>query len=235
MEKREIFNILQKSYIFEDTNDDILDAIMINCQITTWTKNQSIDNSDSLKYSYIILRGHLKITKVDPKTGRSITTYILEYGDIYDFFTLLDGKEHIVFPVPMENTTAIKIPINDLREIIEKNEDLNARFLSYLGEKIRELENFGESMVFDDTATRLSKLILRHALPHQDDNDHHPVKLISKLSHESLAEMVGSVRSVITTQIQKLKKEDIIINKRGYLAVKDLEKLIKKCDDFFKS
>jgi hypothetical protein len=32
--------------------------------------------------------------------------------------------------------------------------------------------------------------------------------------------------------MEKLKKEGIILSKRGYLAVKDLEKLLKKCDIF---
>jgi len=44
--------------------------------------------------------------------------------------------------------------------------------------------------------------------------------------------MIGSVRSVVSTQMEKLKKEGIILSKRGYLAVRNLEKLIEKCDDF---
>jgi len=233
MNEKYITDRLKSSFLFSKLDTNEINNLIDKYDILQWNKNETIDNN-TLKYIYIILDGHLKITKIDPKTGRSITLFLLEAGDIYDFFTLLDGKEHIAFPVVLQKVTVIKIPIEKMRLLIEENRDFNANFLPYLGTKMRNLEDFGESMVFDDTATRLSKLILRHALPNdEDDNSHHPVKLISNLSHEALAEMVGSVRSVITTQMQKLKKEDIIIHSRGYLAVKNLEKLIKKCDDFF--
>jgi len=233
MNEKDVANILKNSFLFSKFDTNEIKGLIGKYGILQWNKNETIEY-DTLKYTYIILDGHLKITKIDPKTGRSITLFLLEAGDIYDFFTLLDGKEHIAFPVALQKVIVIKIPIEKMRLLIKENRDFNTNFLPYLGTKMRNLEDFGESMVFDDTATRLSKLILRHALSNdEDDNSYHPIKLISNLSHESLAEMVGSVRSVITTQMQKLKKEDIIIHSRGYLAVKNLEKLIKKCDDFF--
>ena len=42
--------------------------------------------------------------------------------------------------------------------------------------------------------------------------------------------MIGSVRSVVSTQIQKLKKEEVILSTRGQLAVKNLERLLHKID-----
>lgn len=228
-----IFDTLKETDLFKDIDDKVLKHIIETYPVQKWSKNEPIDSTVSLKHCYILIKGSMKITKIDPKTGRSITLFILQKGDLYDFFTLLDGKEHISFPVILENTMALKVPIEDMRILIESNYEFNISFLPYLGSKMRDLEEFGESLVFDDTATRLSKLILKHTLPNKDEN-HHPVKLINKLSHESIAEMIGSVRSVITTQMNKLKKEDIIVSKRGYLAVKELEKLIEKCDIFLR-
>ncbi len=93
---------------------------------------------------------------------------------------------------------------------------------------MRDLEAFGESLVFHDTLTRLAKLILRH-VPHYhaDHHDHIPVQLLNNLTHESLAELIGSVRSVVSTQLHKLKEEGALISNRGHLAVADLEKLFE--------
>ncbi len=226
-----IFDILKQTDLFRGIDYKVLKHIIETYPIQKWSKNEPIDSALSFKQCYILIKGSMKITKIDPKTGRSITLFILQKGDLYDFFTLLDGKEHISFPVVLENITALKVPIEDMRILIESNYEFNISFLPYLGSKMRNLEEFGESLVFDDTATRLSKLILRHTIPNKEEN-YHPVKLINKLSHESIAEMIGSVRSVITTQMNKLKKEDIIVSKRGHLAVKELEKLIEKCDIF---
>ena len=173
----------------------------------------------------------MKVTQIDPETGRSIALFLLKAGDIYDVFTLLDGKEHIAFPVPIEKMKLLEIPLKQAREWIKVHAEFNESFLPYLGEKLREIETFSESLVFHDTTTRLANLILRHTHQCKDEQeDHYPVHLINNLSHESLAEMIGSVRAVVSRQIQKLKDEEIIVSKRGKLAIKNLEKLIKKCD-----
>ncbi|OQX58508.1 MAG: hypothetical protein B5M52_05360, partial [Helicobacteraceae bacterium 4484_230] len=54
------------------------------------------------------------------------------------------------------------------------------------------------------------------------------VKLINDLSHEALAQMIGSVRKVVNLNIQELKKEGIIDASRGNLSVKDLQALLEK-------
>ena len=223
--------LLQNTPLFSGLDEQSRKEILQKCQITNWKKSETIDHQQGIKYCHIILKGHLKITQVDPNTGRSITPFLLAPGDIYDVFTLLDGKEHIVFPIALDDITVLYTPLEQARSWIEKHPKFNEAFLPYLGDLMRQLEAFGESMVFDDTATRLARLILKHALPKTNDTqEHYPVKLINSLSHESLAEMVGSVRSVISTQIQKLKKEEVILSTRGHLAIKNLEQLIRKID-----
>ncbi len=232
LSKNQAFDILKQTFLFKKFSNDILNKKIKKYPLIQWQKNKIIDSSISLKYVFIVIKGRLKITKIDPKTGRSISLFILTSGDIYDFFTLLDGKEHIAFPVPIDNVVMLKIPIQEMRTMIEDYPEFNTSFLPYLGQKMRDLENFGKSLVFDDTTTRLSKLILKHVSTNKEEDFCYPVNLISNLSHESLSEMIGSVRSVITTQMQKLKKDNIIINKKGHLFIKDLEKLKKKCDIF---
>jgi len=226
-------DILKHTLLFKDINVDLADKILKEFTYTTIKKGKHLEPDIGIKFLHIILDGRLKITKIDPKTGRSITLFILHTGDIHDIFTLLDGEEHIVFPIALDDISALSIPIIKAREIIKNYPEFNKNFLPYLGKMLRELEDFSESLVFDDTTTRLSKLILKHIdNTDAEKNDHYPLKLINNLSHESLAELIGSVRSVVSIQLEKLKKEEIIISKRGYLAVKNLKKLIKKCDIF---
>jgi CRP-like cAMP-binding protein len=181
---------------------------------------------------YVIIEGRVKITQVDPESGRSVALFLLKEGDIFDVFSLLDGKEHIVFPIPLDHVFLLSISLERAREWIEEHPEFNQAFLPYLGEQMRHLEAFGQSLVFHDTTTRLANLILKHTDTCDIEKDHYPVTLINNLSHESLAELIGSVRSVVSTQMQKLKEEGVIISKRGHMAVENLEKLIKKCELF---
>ena len=228
-DEREALIQLKHTKLFSEIGSAVLEKFISETTPVTWKKSETISSDVGVKYMHIILGGRLKLTQIDPSTGRSMTLFLLTTGDVYDIFTLLDGEEHIVFPVAIDDVKVLRIPIQRAREWLYEYPLFNKTFLPYLGEMMRHLEAFSESLVFDDTTTRLSKLILRHALPKEDENHtHYPVKLIHNLSHEALAEMIGSVRSVVSSQMHKLKEEDIILSQRGHLAIKNLEALIHK-------
>jgi len=227
--EQQAYNVLQHTTLFSNLEEKTLKDMIDECTPIRWTKTDTLDPEIGEKYLYIIITGRLKVTHIDPETGRSLALFLKGEGDIFDIFTLLDGKEHIIFPVVMDHMSVLQLPLKRAREWVMEHPEFNAAFLPYLGEKMRALESFGTSLVFHDTNTRLAKLILDHTHP-ESNHEHHPVKLINNLSHESLAELIGSVRSVVSTQMHKLKEEGVIMSKRGHLAVANLEKLIKKCD-----
>ena len=220
---------LSKSELFKNLDKTILEKIIEQSQECKWQKDEIIDPLEATKYLFIIISGRLKLSQMDIKSGRSLTLFLLSSGDIYDVFSLLDGKEHLVEPVPLDNMELLKIPLENAREFIKEYPKFNEAFLPYLGKKMRELESFGESVVFNDTLTRLSKLILKHTNRCKEENQHYPVELINNLSHEVIAELIGSVRAVVSLQMKKLKDDKIVISEKGHLLVKDLEKLLEKC------
>ncbi len=231
---KKAFDVLRDLSLFRFLEAEVLYTMLMECTPVEWSKADTIDYRTGTQYCYIIITGRLKVTQVDPNTGRSIALFLLKEGDIYDLFSLLDEKEHVSFPIALDPITTLRIPVKRMREWICEYPKFNEAFLPYLGEKMRELESFSESIVFHDTLTRISNLILKHVLPKEVMKEEHyyPVSLINNLSHESLSELIGSVRSVVSTQMHKLKEEEIIISKRGHLAVKNLEKLMKKSDLF---
>ncbi len=228
----QIVQTLKNFELFSNIEEDILKKIVNECEYIEWKKAQDLPYDISSKYTYIILEGRLKVTQIDPNSGRSLALFLLSEGDIFDIFPLLDGKEHIVFPIPMDNMKLLRIKLKKAREWIIKYPKFNETLLPYLGRILRDMESFSESLVFGDTTTRLANLILKHTNRCKDESNYYPVKLINNLSHESLAELIGSVRSVVTQQLNKLKQEEIIIASRGKMKIKNLEKLNKKCDIF---
>ena len=232
----EAYETLSESSLFGGLEESTIREILDECKEVEWKRGETIDPEIGMQFMYVIIKGRVKVTQVDPESGRSLALFLLKEGDIFDVFSLLDGKEHIVFPIPLDHVSLLSIPLERAREWIEEHPEFNRAFLPYLGEQMRALEAFGQSLVFHDTTTRLANLILKHTDTCDVENEqHYPVKLINNLSHESLAEMIGSVRSVVSTQMQKLKEEGVVISKRGHMAVENLEKLVKKCDLFHHS
>ncbi|WP_456383202.1 Crp/Fnr family transcriptional regulator [Hydrogenimonas sp.] len=229
MNRKSICRQLESTELFGGLDDDERCEIVSACRLTHWERSEEIENDEGTLYFNIIVRGSVKMMHTDPRSGRSIVLFLLGRGDVFDVLSLLDGKAHICTPVAVESTDILRVPMTKARAWLERYPELNERFLPYIGKQMRLLETFAESVVFDDTATRLAKLILKHTdMENRQDDEHYPVKMINNLSHESLAEMIGSVRSVVTAQLQKLKKDEIILHKRGYIAVKRLEELRRR-------
>ena len=224
--------LLQASPFFSKVELGVIENMLEDFTLITVKKSVTFDNDMNMKYFHIILKGRLRLIQVDPNTGRGITIFLLHEGDGFDIFTLLDGKEHIVQPVAVDDMLVIRAPLEKTREWISIHPDFNAAFLPYVGERLRELEAFGKSIVFQDTLTRLANLILRFTtMEKNEDNEHYPVKLINNLPHEVLAELIGTSRSVLSTQIQKLKNDGVLAREKGTLVVKNIKKLMEKSDD----
>ncbi|WP_457596634.1 Crp/Fnr family transcriptional regulator [Hydrogenimonas sp.] len=192
-------------------------------------RNDPIENDGGVEYFNVLLSGHVKLTQTDALTGRSVALFLLGPGDVFDIISLLDGEEHDDHPVSVDEAEIFRMPMARAREWVETEPALNERLLPYLGHRMRTLERFAASMVFDDTTTRLARLILHHTDTHSPTPEgHFPVRLANRLSHELMAEMIGSVRSVVTTQLKRLKEEELILQRRGEMAVRKLEELKKR-------
>jgi CRP-like cAMP-binding protein len=224
---KKTLSYLGNSPFFSKLKPEIIEDMLKDFTLITIKKSTIL--GDNMKYFYIILKGRLRLTQVDPVTGKSVTIFLLHEGDGFDIFPLLDGKEHITQPIAVDDMIVIRASSQKVRDWITIHPDFNATFLPYIGEKLREMESFSESIVFHDTLTRLANLILKFTEEKKDDNDgHYKVKLINNLSHEVLAELIGTSRSVLSTQMQKLKKDGIIAGKKGSLVVKNIKKLKEK-------
>ncbi len=229
MDARTIEDFIHAKPLFRNAEPDLFEQLARHGTLVEWKRLQSIDNDDGIEYLNIILEGKVKLTQIDPVSARSITLFILEGGDLFDLLAFLDGRKHLSFPVALEKTTALRVDMDHAREWLRRYPRFNAAFLPYVGEQMRRIERFAESVVFDDTVTRLARLILDHTSDKKPaEHDLYPVKLINDLSHEVLAEMVGTVRSVVTSQLKKLKEEGLIVREKEGLAVKKMEELIRR-------
>jgi CRP-like cAMP-binding protein len=181
------------------------------------------------KSLFVIIKGRVKVSQINPNNGREYIISLLDKGDVFDVISLLDAKEHEVIIETIDEVQLLKTSTQTARDWLEKHPEFNKNFLPYIGERMRYLENSSSTLALYDTMSRLAQLILDNVDTHSKSKKEFPVKLIYDLSHEALAQMIGSVRKVVNLNIQELKKEGIISSVRGKLSVNSLEKLLDKC------
>jgi len=217
--------IMTKSPIFKGVSKEVLEKILASLSLKSWQKNAVIFPEHNQEWFHIIAKGRLEVSKINVDTGREVTIFIYSEGDIFDLLSILQSRKHDVLYTVLEDMECLVAPMSLAREWLFSYPELNKNFLPYLGKHLYELESMATDLALHDTTTRLVKLILRSTDKSSERNSYYPVKLIDNLSHEQIAKMIGSVRSVVNRSIQKLKREGMVSTKRNSIIVEDLEKL----------
>ena len=179
---------------------------------------------ECLEHFFIILEGRVKVSQINFETGKEQILYLLTKGDMYDVVTLLDAKEHENVAMALDDVKLLVFPIELFREWVETKPSFNKLFLPYVGKQLRDMENLASDLSLYDTTTRLVKLIARNI---EQEDGKQTLKLINNLSHEELANLIGTVRKVLNRSIQALKKEGLIDIKRKQIYIKDSQNLLE--------
>ena len=224
-------NVLQNASLFNGVDENMMEEILGHFSPITLSKKRVINSWETKESFFVIIRGRVKISRINPQNGREYIISLLDKGDVFDVISLLDTKEHEVNIEAIDELQLLKTSIKTARNWLKKHPEFNKNFLPYIGSRMRSLENASSNLALYDTMTRLAKLILDSVNSTSKEEKEFPVKRINDLSHESLAQMIGSVRKVVNLNIQELKKEGIITSVRGKLSVNNLQKLFEKCKD----
>jgi len=226
--------LVQTSHLFSSLPEKLVEEMTTYFRAERWSKKAYIDQ-ETLQYRFfLLLEGRIEMMRTNPDTGRSITIDLLQPGDGFDVITLLDGKVHEMFFSPIEELKVISVPIEKMREWIWTYPELNQKFMPYLAQKMRQQEDKVTDFALYDIVTRLSRIILQNINNEKNytgkSKDMHKTHLISGLSDEVLARLIGSVRQVVNQHLQFWKKKGVIDKKRNEIVINNLQEIIDKAD-----
>ncbi len=224
---------MRKSPFFAQLNDDIQHEILALFRYEkAFQRDTSIVLDGADTQFYLVISGRAKVSVYHPETGREHILYLLGKGDAYNIVSLLDGNPSEAVATALDDMELLTTPLSTVRKWIFDHADFNRTFLPYLGEQMRQLSDQVEDLSLYDTQTRLARLILHHLTSNAPV---HGLRLINDLSQETLASMIGSVRVVVSKQIQNWKKQGILSGERGIWSVEDLPALLKKAEGKYDS
>lgn len=220
--------LLSQSPLFHGCDRQFLQDRLLQLKSVEYPRGSIVLEAQQTKDTFfIVVAGRVKLVSRAEANEREITLFLLGPGEGFDVVSLLDKQAHNLSAEALDDVTLLSAPAEEVRNWIAYHPEFNRTFLPYLGRKMSLLSELASDLTLHDTGIRLARLILRHVDP---GSSTHEVPLINNLSHEELANMIGTVRVVANRQIQNLKRRGIIDARRGHLVVKDLDALIKQCD-----
>ncbi len=221
---------LSHSPLFAGLVNETMDEMLQYFRFETWRKKTQSSRQQINSRFYIIIDGRIECIKINPDTGKAIALAILGEGDAFDVITLPDAKHLDPIMVALDDVQLLSAPIENVREWLDDYRDFNHNFMPYLAQRMRMRESLITDLALYDTPTRLARLLLRYIESNHDNSHHelHTIPLFHDLTHEILAQMLGSARQVVNKHLQALKREGIIKTDHHEWTVEKLDALQEK-------
>ncbi len=187
-----------------------------------WRKDEFIfRQGDSAEWFHILKEGTVKCVKSSPE-GREVTLKVLLPGDLFcceaSAFT---GSSHPGCAQVMENAKVIKISRKVLFEIIQRNPEAAIQIISYLGDRLREVQDSAKAFALDSAEQRLASLLVNLARK-AGICEPEGLRLNVRLTRQDFADMAGLTLETTSRILSRFKKEHLLIGTARRLVVSDL-------------
>jgi len=161
---------------------------------------------------YVVLKGRVKIVRSSPEGARKIVS-ICYGGEIFGELALvregLDARRSDE-AVALDTMRVAVIRVADFWSAARRDPSLVRDAMSHLSRRLAESHEQIESLAFDNNHQRLARALLRLT-----DEAARAGESSVRLTHEELAELIGSTREVVTGMMIEFRQRGLIDYKRG--------------------
>ena len=179
-------------------------------------KNEMVySQGDPADAVFYIRQGHVKLTMVS-FAGKEATLSVLGPTDFFGVCCLSDQTERLSTASTLEDTVLVRIEKDVMLRSLCENKAVLEAFLSYVLNRTLNLQKDLCTQILDPSEKRLARVLLRLAQSAEETNEE-CVKM-PKISHETLATMVGTTRSRITHFMNKFKDQGFIDYGKGIVV-----------------
>lgn len=151
---------------------------------------------------FILKEGRVQLYRISPE-GKKLVITTLGPHTLFGEMALLGTKMHNTFAEAIDDCLICVMSRTDLERLILNKPQVALRILEVTGKRLREAEERLENMAFKGIPARLASLLLR--LSEEQGTDE-----IAGLTHQDLAESVGTYRETATQVLNDLKSQGLI-------------------------
>jgi CRP/FNR family transcriptional regulator, global nitrogen regulator len=165
---------------------------------------------DPAERVYFLMKGAVKLSRVY-EAGEEITVALLRENSVFGVLSLITGQKadrfyHAVAFTPVE---LLSVPIEQVEKALNENPDLSMIMLQGLSSRILQTEMMIETLAHRDMGSRLVSFLLilcrDFGVPTADG-----ITIDLKLSHQAIAEAIGSTRVTVTRLLGDLRQDKMI-------------------------
>ncbi len=196
---------LREEPFFRDTNEAVLARIEPYVYSRDYEPRQIIYfPDDPCDYAYWVREGRVRITRVS-RENRELTFCHLVSGDVFGEECLGDVARRNNYAEAMDATTLFLMRSDDFRRIAGEEAEFARSIARSTGRRLAQMEQLLCEMAFQSVRSRVAAGILR--LYHRDAGGE---EAILRVTHQELANLVGSTRETTTAVLHELREHGVI-------------------------
>ena len=202
-------DFIRRVPLFATLSDSEFQSIDHIFVIRAYRKNQIIFlEEETGNYMYIVLAGKVKVTKTT-SGGKETILAIHKPGDFFGEMALLDGKTSPATVSAMEDCRIASIGKADFQRFLMHHEKIVLQIIQVLCARLRTVWSQIQALSYSSADARIRAGILQLARKHGVP-DARGIIIDLKITHQELAEMVGTSRETVTRAVARLAKKGIL-------------------------
>lgn len=200
---------LQRVPLFSQLTPVDLQRVVAVAREKSYPKNSVIlfedDPGDAL---YVVARGQVKVVLIGDD-GREVILSVLGEGEFFGEMSLLDDEPRSAHVIAMEESDLLVLRREDFEGILTQSPKIALALLRELTRRLRRADEKVGALVLLDVTGRVARLLLELADDTEDD------RITRRLTHHTIAQMVGSSRETVSRTMRDfVSKGHIAVNRR---------------------
>jgi CRP-like cAMP-binding protein len=202
--RKDVLEHLRAIPLFSNVTDSDLDAIASHLIERRFPKDTVVvEEGLSGDYMYVIREGRVKVMKASDD-GREKIMDFLEAGDFFGEMSLFDQAPRSATVRTLEPSKLMALSRVAFLDLLTRSSSLALAVIMVLTQRLRDADEQASSISFHRVEDRVRSLFQRIARPQEDDET---LLLTPPLTHQQIADMVGTSRETVTRAIKQLKGE----------------------------
>ena len=169
---------------------------------------------------FCILDGQVKLGRVN-RDGRELTTALMMTGEF--FGPALGGaRDALETAAARGPVTVWRVSAKEFHQLMLNQPSLGSRMVEALARRQRQMERRLECFAFKRAEARLAET-LRELSGAFEPRCEHGFGTHIRITQQELADLVGATRPVVSTILNRLRKQGVLGYSRDYLCVRSIE------------
>lgn len=163
---------------------------------------------DATHHVYLLLRGRVKIYQPS-SVGKEVILWFCFGGELFGLAEAARGGERVVSAQACDDAEILCIRQEQFTAFLLQHPHTALRIVQVLSCRLRVLGDVVINLISDDVHTRVLKMLLQLGA-RCGSPDAQGLRLNITLTHQEIADMIGTTRQTVTTTLGQLERDGMI-------------------------